>query len=69
MYRNVRAGIVRFPKGSSEDFRDLIKKLLAQNPEKRLGFANDASSIKSHKWFSDIDWKDVYERKLEMPKN
>jgi hypothetical protein len=42
----VRQGIIRFPKNTPEVFRDLIKKLLAQNPEKRLGFEKDAESIK-----------------------
>ena len=60
LYDNVRAGVIRFPRGTPEPFRDLIKKLLCQKPEKRLGFENDAESIKEHAWFHDIDWKEVY---------
>lgn len=52
LYEKVRAGVIRFPKNSSENFRNLIKQLLAQNPEKRLGFENDAESVKSHPWFA-----------------
>ncbi len=45
----------------------MIKKLLAQNPDKRLGFENDAESIKEHEWFKDINWEEVYERKQKVP--
>jgi len=46
LYDLVRQGVIRFPKQTPEIFRDLIKKLLAQNPDKRLGFEKDADSIK-----------------------
>lgn len=42
LYDQVRQGVIRFHKNTPELFRDLIKKLLAQNPEKRLGFEKDA---------------------------
>jgi serine/threonine protein kinase len=32
LYQNVRAGVMRFPRGTPEAFRDFIKKLLNQNP-------------------------------------
>jgi hypothetical protein len=32
-----------------------------------LGFENDAESIKEHEWFKDINWEDVYERRLKVP--
>lgn len=38
LYQNVKTGIIRFPRGTPELFRDFIKKLLAQKPEKRLGY-------------------------------
>ena len=40
--RGGRAGFSR------EVFKDLLKRLLSQIPEKRLGYENDAASIKQH---------------------
>jgi hypothetical protein len=42
---------------------------LNRNPQKRLGAgSDDAEEIKAHAFFKDIDWKEVYERKLVPPK-
>lgn len=68
LYQNVRTGIIRFPRGTPEAFRDIIKKLLSQNPEKRLGFVEDAESVKQHQWFAGVDWEEVYQKKQTMPK-
>jgi serine/threonine protein kinase len=38
LYEIVRKGVIRFSKNTPELFKDLIKRLMAQNPEKRLGF-------------------------------
>lgn len=34
----------------------------------RLGSKNDVNEIKEHNYFKDINWDDVYERKLNPPK-
>jgi protein kinase A len=60
----VRKGIIRFTKNTPELFKDLIKKLLSQNTEKRLGFEKDAESVREHPWFADVDWEQVIERRL-----
>ena len=43
------------PKVSSE-CKDLICKLLAKDPAKRLGNTYGAAEIKSHPFFEDIQW-------------
>lgn len=43
---------------------DLLQKII----DKRLGTHNDIEEIKQHEYFSDINWNDVYERKLKPPK-
>lgn len=68
LYQNVRAGIIRFPRGTPEAFRDIIKKLLSQNPEKRLGYIDDAESVKQHPWFAGVNWEEVYNKQQVMPK-
>lgn len=47
--------------------RDLLKKLLERNPKKRLG-VNGAEEIKTHPWFKNINWEDVYNKKYNPPK-
>ncbi len=37
--------------------------LLIKDPAKRLG-SNGAQDVKNHPWFSEIDWKALYERKV-----
>lgn len=67
LYELVRKGFIRFSKNTPQLFKDLVKKLLSQSPEKRLGFQKDADSIREHPWFADVDWDDVIERRLQMP--
>jgi serine/threonine protein kinase len=42
----------------SDEVRDLIGKLLRQNPEERLG-ARSIEEIKRHPWFEGIDWDNL----------
>ncbi len=46
LYEIVKKGIVRFSKNTPPLLKDLIKRLLAQTPENRLGFEKDAESIR-----------------------
>lgn len=46
LYELVRKGYIRFSKNTPDLLKDLIKKLLSQNPEKRLGSEKDAESIR-----------------------
>ena len=41
--------------------------LLKKTPEERLGFKG-ADAIKKHKWFENIDWKLLNERKVNQTK-
>jgi hypothetical protein len=41
--------------------KDLLKRLLSRNLNKRLG-ATGARRIKRHPWFKSIDWKQAKER-------
>jgi len=43
-----------------------LYKLLEKDPAKRLG-KNGADEIKKHKWFKGINWKDVFNRKIDPP--
>ena len=45
-----------------------ILQLLNRKLEKRLGARDDAEEIKRHPFFTDINWEEVYQRKLVLPK-
>lgn len=57
-----------FPKmiNISDDLKDLIKKCLQKDPENRIGYKN-TSDIFNHSWFTDVNWKDVNNLKVEPP--
>ena len=47
--------------------RDLIRKLLVQDRTRRLGnMKNGSADVKGHKWFKEVNWDDVYQRKLKV---
>jgi len=48
-------------------FQDLIKKLLRRPVSRRLGTNEGAIEIKSHNFFCDVDWDDVYNKALTPP--
>ena len=53
----------------SPDAIDLISNLLNRDAKKRLGAGpTDAEEIKKHQFFKDINWEDVANEKLKMPK-
>lgn len=68
IYEKILAGKIDWPKHMDPVARDLIKKLLVQDRTKRLGnMKNGADDVKSHRWFRNVNWDDVYARKIEAP--
>jgi protein kinase A len=61
-------GRVRFPSAMSTEARDLISGLCTVDTSKRLGnIQGGASAVKSHAWFRNIDWDQLYYRKVNGP--
>ncbi|XP_037340738.2 serine/threonine-protein kinase N2 [Pungitius pungitius] len=59
---------VRYPRFLSPEALSLIQKLLKKNPEMRLGGGEeDASEIKRHKFFQEMDWDALLAKKLKPP--
>mmetsp|Transcript_28012 Transcript_28012/g.78346 ORF Transcript_28012/g.78346 Transcript_28012/m.78346 type:complete len:647 (+) Transcript_28012:89-2029(+) len=53
------------PDHFSDEARDILKRLLERDPEKRLGSSREgAEEIKRHPFFRDIDWDALYHRKV-----
>ena len=69
LFYNIEQGKLVIPNFVSENARSLLIGLLQKDPKKRLGGnSRDAEEIKEHKFFEDIDWQKIYEKKYEPPK-
>ena len=65
---NIYKEEIAFDKKISEEAKDLIINLLIFDPKSRLGSGVDGGEkIKNHKFFKGVNWKDVWDRKLEPP--
>ncbi|XP_075232869.1 AKT serine/threonine protein kinase [Lycorma delicatula] len=59
---------VRFPRTISNEARGLLSGLLIKDPNRRLGGGpDDAQEIKTHTFFSSINWNDLYHKKIPPP--
>lgn len=53
---------------TSDDAKDLIKKLLTVKVNKRLGCMGQGDlSIRNHPWFADIDFAKLYRKEIDAP--
>ena len=69
LFYNIQQGKLLIPDFVSENAKSLLKGLLKRDPKKRLGGGSrDAEEIKEHKFFEDVNWKNVYEKKIKPPK-
>ena len=50
----------------SDDFIDLVQRLLEKNPSKRLGTFRE-KDILAHSWFADINLADLRKKHIEAP--
>ncbi|GAM19583.1 hypothetical protein SAMD00019534_027580 [Acytostelium subglobosum LB1] len=57
-FQNILQRNIKYPDDMSDEARDIIDKLLALNPQSRLGY-NGADEVKSHPFFQDIDWATI----------
>lgn len=56
---------VRFPRTLSPEARDVLQRLLIKNPHDRLGGgAEDAKEIMHHVFFANVNWDDVFNKKV-----
>ncbi|CDW90889.1 protein kinase 2 [Stylonychia lemnae] len=53
---------------ASEEFQNLIKRLLHHNPNRRLGGGDqDSEELRNHPFFSGLDWEQVRNKQIEPP--
>lgn len=66
LFQMIKNPYVTYPNDISSTVIDLLKKLFVVNPKQRLG-SSGASEIKSHPFFSNVNWNDVYNLKVRPP--
>ena len=68
IYEQIVEGKVRYPSAMSQDARDIIGGLCTVDVTKRLGnVKGGAETVKNHPWFANINWDDLYHRKMKGP--
>ena len=68
MYELIKSGTLKFPKRIqlSDEAKDVIKKLLERDVNKRLGNKGN-NEIKEHPFFKDIDFDLIVQKKIPAP--
>merc|ERR1712139_237068 len=68
IYQKILAGKIYFPKVFNKEAKGLVKKLLTADLGKRYGnLKNGVDDIKQHKWFQNIIWSDLLNKKIPSP--
>mmetsp|Transcript_22050 Transcript_22050/g.50380 ORF Transcript_22050/g.50380 Transcript_22050/m.50380 type:complete len:321 (+) Transcript_22050:67-1029(+) len=68
IYQKILSGKIVFPKMFDKNGKELVKKLLTADLGKRYGnLKNGVADIKNHKWFKDVHWEQLLEKKLQAP--
>ena len=63
MYKNISENNLMFPEFFSDEFKDLLRKMMHKDPKKRIGIAE----IKKHNFFADLDWDLILNKKIQPP--
>lgn len=65
LFESILSTEVRFPRTLSTDSKSLLNGLLVKDPAKRLGGSEeDANEIKMHPFFINVNWQDLYDKKV-----
>jgi len=65
IYQKILSGKIVFPKIFDKNAKGLVKRLLTADLGKRYGnLKNGVDDIKQHKWFKDINWTELLEKKV-----
>ena len=67
LFQQIKTSEIRF---SSDvqiggDCKDFLKRVLAKDPDDRLGNKNDGEELKLHPWFRNMDWEALLNKKVK----
>ena len=64
LFRNIKNGLLQFPKTVRPEPQDLMRKLMNKDPTKRPSI----SQVKHHVFFRDINWEELEKKKVKPPR-
>jgi serine/threonine protein kinase len=64
LFRNIKSGMLQFPKTVKPEAQDLMRKLMNKDPSKRPSI----SQVKHHVFFRDINWEELEKKKVKAPR-
>merc|ERR1719490_377433 len=68
IYQKILSGKIVFPKLFDKHAKGLVKNLLTADLGKRFGnLKNGVDDIKGHKWFKDINWRNLLDKQIPAP--
>lgn len=68
LYEQIVEGRLRFPPNMPHAARNIITQLCETNVAQRLGYiSGGAARVKAHPFFKEIDWDDLYYRRVKGP--
>ncbi|CAJ1326793.1 unnamed protein product [Effrenium voratum] len=68
LFERIRRAALSYPQYISPVAKSLLQSLLERQPEKRLGGGpHDGVEIRSHSFFSSVDWEAIYQRLVTPP--
>jgi protein kinase A len=68
IYQKILRGKVKFSRDFDKNAKSLVKHLLVADVTKRYGcLKNGANDIKNHRWFKNMDWYKLGQKKLPAP--
>ncbi|CAD8195194.1 unnamed protein product [Paramecium octaurelia] len=67
IYKKILNGVIEFPKFLHVRAKDVIRKLLNSDVNKRLGVEDEGAALMNHKFFRGVPWQKVYEKKIQPP--
>lgn len=66
MYKKILTAELLFPSYMTPEARSICRGMLQREPQQRLGYKG-AQEVKSHPFFSSLNWDDVYHKRVEPP--
>ncbi|KAI2904622.1 hypothetical protein CBS76997_4225 [Aspergillus niger] len=68
IYEQIVEGHIRYPQNMSPAAQNIISLLCKTNPTERLGYISGGSArVKTHPFFEDINWDDLFYRRIKGP--
>jgi len=64
LFRNIKNGMLQFPKTVKPEAQDLMRKLMNKDPTKRPSI----SQVKHHVFFREINWEDLEAKRIKPPR-